>query len=170
MPKTAIKKAEKYAPDAYTKDILNTIGISTVARRRTCSILLRQKQYSYRYIGYTLGVSDVCVWRYVNHDRATEYNRITQLGTVINGKSVVITGLRKRPHTHYCELCGTHIKKRFSYHHWLDDLPEVGLWLCFKCHQLAETIDERKELIDKYISLKCQTTIDCLTKKEDISG
>lgn len=166
MPKAKINALREIARDTVLKDIVRKIGVDTIAKRKVCSVLLRQRKYTYRQIGSAIGVSNTCVYAYVNPGRINDSDRITQLGTSINGKHVVITGLHKREYTRKCELCDKLPKKRLYYHHWLDDFPGVGMWLCFKCHMLAESVDERSELIDKYVELKNSITIECLTRKE----
>jgi len=42
------------------------------------------------------------------------------------------------------------------WHHWDDEHSEKGLWLCGKCHWLAESeeYDPNQELLNKYKHLK----------------
>lgn len=79
-------------------------------------------------------------------------NRDYYLGTVINGKYVVLHLPNKRHHPGYCELCGND-NTRLGYHHWDDSCPSKGLWLCHKCHMLAEATDGGISS-DKYLRLK----------------
>jgi len=81
---------------------------------------------------------------YLNYSR--NYKRQNIL--VIDGKVVRVN---KRPRPDNCEVCGR-IVKRLDYHHWDDDKPEFGIWLCQSCHKMAEGID--KDLHGKYIFLK----------------
>ncbi|MBA7586542.1 hypothetical protein ES708_28544 [subsurface metagenome] len=60
-------------------------------------------------------------------------------------------GLFKRPRPRCCEVCNQE-RKRLSYHHWDDDHPDIGLWLCGWCHAMAEVVD--KGYHDIYLRLK----------------
>lgn len=52
-----------------------------------------------------------------------------------------------------CELCGEIRYK--DHHHWNDSTPNVGLWLCRKCHAFAERFDAYGEaFIKRYLYLK----------------
>lgn len=61
------------------------------------------------------------------------------VGTTINGKRTWIR-VNKRPYPESCELC--HNSGKLSWHHWNDSKPQIGLWLCFRCHQFAEGVDK----------------------------
>lgn len=59
----------------------------------------------------------------------------------------VIRGLNKRPYPGACELCtslGAPVtpSTRLEYHHWIPGMPNLGLWLCYPHHKLAELIDD----------------------------
>lgn len=93
-----------------------------------------------------------------NKNRIRNLLRITKLTTKDN---TVHTRLRKRPHPGECELCGlayNHEGKsiRLEYHHWIATYPEIGLWLCHKCHTAAEFLDlsECPYLANRYYDLK----------------
>ena len=66
-------------------------------------------------------------------------------------------GLNKRPYPNgTCELCGNTVE-RMHYHHWDDEHPSLGLWLCGLCHRWAEGFDQvldRNPLVDTYAGLK----------------
>ena len=61
--------------------------------------------------------------------------RIKRLG--IGGKWV--GGFNKRAYSEICEVCGG--GGVLVYHHWDDSNPNKGLWLCRRCHSIAEIID-----------------------------
>ena len=67
-------------------------------------------------------------------------------------KEGTLRGLNKRTYTGNCEICG-YEKKRMSYHHWNDDKPSMGIWVCQACHWFVGGIDKGL-LVDKYIQLK----------------
>lgn len=158
MPKAPISATNK-----DINEITRRIGVNTLAKRKVITILLRQRKISFRRIGKALGVSGTCAYQYAHPDRVNDSNRATQLSTVVNGERVVLTGLHKRPYTRICELCGKRPKSKLYYHHWLEDFPEVGLWLCYKCHGFAESINEGLDRIDKYKALKLSVTVECLS-------
>ena len=69
----------------------------------------------------------------------------------------------KRKYTGFCEVCGRKFedkKGQFAYHHWDDEIPEVGLYLCCTCHAMAEGID--KGLSEVYVRLKAVVMLDKL--------
>ena len=69
-------------------------------------------------------------------------------------------GLHKRPYTNACELCGSELT-RLGYHHWDDNEPSLGIWLCAGCHKYAEGFDKAlgdKPLLEVYAKLKDTVT------------
>lgn len=76
-----------------------------------------------------------------------EYNRKYRM--YINGKCIPV---EKRPRPNNCEICKK-VPQRLDYHHWDDTHPEVGLWLCKMCHDMAEQVDKGLDSI--YRELKC---------------
>jgi len=79
--------------------------------------------------------------------------------TTVDGK--VIYGLTKRQHPEQCELCGKNKNKegkqlKLDYHHWIPAAPQIGVWLCNKCHVLAEFLDHGNfvSLFNQYTYLK----------------
>lgn len=78
--------------------------------------------------------------------------RETLITTKINGVPTVIR-TRKRCYTNTCEVCGN-IEKT-AYHHWDNKNPHWGMWLCWKCHMLAEGLDEKGIILaEKYLKFK----------------
>ncbi len=77
-------------------------------------------------------------------------------------------GERKRDFLGFCELCGKPIVdgKKKAYHHWDDELPAMGIWVCYLCHKTAEGIDSG--VVDKYSQIKAiiekEYAIHCLSK------
>ena len=74
------------------------------------------------------------------------------------GNSVVA----KRPKPNSCEVCGRlhdvveNPNSILQWHHWNDEHPELGMWLCFWCHMLAEAIENglSSDHIIKYVAKK----------------
>lgn len=99
-------------------------------------------------------------WRERNLERDREHKRRHarkwRLAVRENGKiRLVRLKYPKRPYPEQCELCGRQMK-RLEYHHWMDDAPWVGLWLCHWCHNFVEAIENGLlgEQIKKYEMLK----------------
>lgn len=79
-----------------------------------------------------------------------EFRKNHYLRTSVDGKCVYVYLKYKRPKPTKCELCP---KGGFlSYHHWSVDGLICGLWLCHKCHMLAEGSD--KGTVGEYLKLK----------------
>ncbi|MBA7646927.1 hypothetical protein ES703_54695 [subsurface metagenome] len=98
---------------------------------------------------------------YARHkDRIKAKLRLTRLSTT-GGR--VIRGLNKRPYPKGCEWCSLFTSRplkptRLVYHHWDDQRPSMGLWLCHRCHHIAELMDKpwSQTLMNGYIELKRQ--------------
>ncbi|KKN54550.1 hypothetical protein LCGC14_0591420 [marine sediment metagenome] len=74
-------------------------------------------------------------------------------------------GEEKRPYTGKCELCGATYeddKSKFHYHHWIDEEPTIGIWVCVKCHWMIEAVDTG--LLQKYEELKPLIEKECAMK------
>ena len=80
-------------------------------------------------------------------------NREELLATRLNGIKLP-EGDRKRPFLGFCELCGRNIVdgQKKAYHHWDDEMPAMGMWVCYLCHKTAEGVDSGT--VEKYLSLK----------------
>jgi hypothetical protein len=71
----------------------------------------------------------------------------------IQGKQIKVNK-RLYPEDNKCELCKKPHKK-LDYHHWDDEHPEYGLWLCpHFCHFLGEALDKNPDFVSKYFDLK----------------
>jgi len=78
-----------------------------------------------------------------------------RLGTTIDGKKVYIYGIVKRPKPASCELCHRSynvLENHLHYHHWDDNHPEIGMWICVPCHWFAEKVESG--LVPHYFELK----------------
>lgn len=60
---------------------------------------------------------------------------------VIGKNGRYLTKTKKRQRTNFCEMCKC-TNKKLSYHHWDDNHPEQGYWVCSRCHQIVEFIDQ----------------------------
>ena len=121
---------------------------------------LRAQGLSYRKIGQRVGINRNRVRKYLDPEYRESWNtwrrehrHRTQIRTTINGKSVVLKfGKRSRPDK--CELCDS--LPAFQWHHWNDEHPELGMWLCRRCHHFVEAIDSglNTSHLEKYLSVK----------------
>jgi len=71
------------------------------------------------------------------------------------GGNMLPEGQTKRQYTGKCEMCGRTYeddRNKFHYHHWNDDVIRYGLWLCARCHWVAEGVDSG--LVPIYLKLK----------------
>lgn len=52
-------------------------------------------------------------------------------------------GERKRPYTGVCEICGKidNGSRMLEYHHWDDEMPAMGMYLCNRCHMIAGGVE-----------------------------
>jgi len=73
---------------------------------------------------------------------------------VVNGERVRVN---KRPRPTNCELCGR-LKKILGYHHWDDDDPSKGVWVCGNCHWIVGAYEKKHSdiITERYIKLKSE--------------
>lgn len=72
-----------------------------------------------------------------------------------NGKLVYLDAPYKRNKPDKCELCGR-LTESLGYHHWNDETPSIGLWLCYPCHIFAEIVEKGK--VSAYLMAKEKAT------------
>lgn len=60
------------------------------------------------------------------HDKHPSHNVIKHNGQVI------VSNVHKPPKPFLCILCSR--RSHLIYHHWEDDKPDIGLWICNRCH------------------------------------
>lgn len=84
------------------------------------------------------------------HKRTVEYHREynRKYSLIVNGKH---RRVNKRPRPEECELCSWE-HKVLHYHHWDDDKPELGIWVCGRCHTIVGGFE--RGITDKYLELK----------------
>ncbi len=92
-----------------------------------------------------------------NRRRVREYVRHNILNTRDEKGNPIRIKVSKRKHTLMCELCKKEIKIT-GYHHWDDDNPRWGIWVCGECHKFCEAV-ERGITVEKYIELKKKVEI-----------
>ena len=61
-----------------------------------------------------------------------------------------------------CPLCENTKNKILYWHHWDDNQPMKGMWLCPHCNAIVE-LEDRK-LVQKYIGLKAAVIVDFLSR------
>jgi len=125
----------------------NTVMSSVAEQRR----VIRELREKLKHVGS--GVVPLCseAERVERNRKSRERLRSRYVGTVVNGKRVRLPAPNKRPWPGYCELCGS--TRRLDYHHWDKSNPSKGLWLCYRCHMLAEAAD-RGVTTGNYLQLK----------------
>jgi hypothetical protein len=72
-----------------------------------------------------------------------------------NGKTIHTV---KRPYSDKCEMCGRN-RRKINYHHWDESNYLRALWLCGRCHWIAEAVEgitKPTSLSSKYLKLKQQ--------------
>jgi len=84
----------------------------------------------------------------INYTR--EWGRL--YGLWVRGKYIKVNKW-KRPEDSCCELCGKFVES-LHYHHWDDDHPELGIWVCGEHHLMIERYNE--EMMTKYELIKAE--------------
>jgi len=136
---------------------------------------LREQGYTMIQIARAFGVSKSCItywsnpekyreqWGIANKkfidnnpEQARERSRLHSQEHVSRLKSgkYVTHGNSKRPKPVNCEMCGNAAYLR--HHHWDDNEPYVGIWLCEVCHRPVEYIDfpPQRDFVERYLALK----------------
>lgn len=85
-------------------------------------------------------------------DRMREYVRKNIINTTDERGNPIRIKTSKRPHTLTCEMCHNSTKQS-QYHHWDDEHPEWGIWVCCICHMFCEGI-ENGLTFEQYSTLK----------------
>jgi hypothetical protein len=94
----------------------------------------------------------------ITKEEKLKIKRETKLGISVNGHHHLFT-VQKRERPDHCELCNESCEI-LDWHHWDPNNLNKGIWVCKKCHPLAEYLDgyEDKEYLerfkDKYLSFK----------------
>ena len=123
--------------------------------RKKESINKSRRKYYHGHEDYRKRISEK------HKDYNKEFVRNHVLITTDNrGNRIRITGLNKRPYPedNRCELCDKPFKK-VVYHHWIKENPNIGIWICFGCHNFAERADEGFSEI--YIQKKQKIETEC---------
>lgn len=118
---------------------------------------MKSKAYYKNYYQEHKAERQASVRKYVAQNQGkilvkTRKYRRNHLVILKNGRQIYIKNKRIR-NNNCCELCGQ-IPKRLFYHHWDDEHPEWGMWLCTYCHHFAERVDHNN--LGKYLQLKAE--------------
>ncbi len=125
---------------------------------------LKDLGFTYLEIGIIYNVSDVTIYYWLCGDRrSSNPNRDD-------------TYFRKKPKDKKCELCSRKSIKgrpKLQHHHWDNEHPELGIWVCSRCHTAADGIEINPELPKRYANLKrymIRTYTDYITAKGGDNG
>ncbi len=66
------------------------------------------------------------------------------------GNCITVAVKRLYPEDGCCEICRK--QRQLVYHHWDDEKPELGMWICRGCHFKAEDIERGWFIL--YLALK----------------
>lgn len=116
-----------------------------------CYVVILEGYFDWRGDPVDLGYPEI-IQAKIEYSR--EYYRKNYIGT--DSKSKPIWAPNKRPRPDVCELCGA--AGKLDYHHWNEEDLSKGLWLCWKCHGLAEGTDAGASS-DKYLELRQQIEV-----------
>ena len=120
---TAIRERKRRV--AFTGNRCVTCGREVVPGFRQCKICKdRAKKYYYNNLG-----------------KIKEWQKVHRLSSSKMGGSVASNNFFKRRNPGYCEICKRRNRK-LSFHHWDSLYLEKGIWVCIRCHNVAEFIDE----------------------------
>lgn len=129
--------------------------LTEMINRKPTIGILRKGGLTYDEIGIILGISKQRVYQietgYIpsaKGSRGAKRRYARKHILIINGKMVRVN---KRERKGICEICGRTIDWRLHYHHWNDDKPSLGMWVCQRCHYGCGFIEKR---FDKYMKLK----------------
>ena len=120
---------------------------------------MRGQRYTLDRIASELGISRRTVSRILNPEKTTqrkEWRRANVIHTTMEGRGGWHR-VRKRPNPipGQCELCKERPLK-LQYHHWDDNHPQRGLWVCPTCHYFVEGVDSglTSSHLEEYLRLK----------------
>ena len=120
---------------------------------------LRSHGKSYGEIASELNVSLTTLMRilspraYEKRNLSRRRRRASLIVITVSGKRKYLRVYGRRPKPSECEFCGKWAKGRgLGWHHWNDDHPEWGIWLCWSCHRFAGSIERGKH--ERYLKLK----------------
>ena len=83
-------------------------------------------------------------WQINNPDKMAEYSLNWRTTRIQTGNGYIKVNRSPKPDS--CMVCGVKGKK-MDYHHWDDNHPCLGLYLCIQCHMMAEKVDKGFHII-----------------------
>ncbi len=86
---------------------------------------------------------------------ARNRRRTSIIGTIDDDGNRIDIKCKKRLYTEICELCGKEMNCP-SYHHWDNENPSNGMWVCQSCHMCVEKIENIPNIKELYENLKSE--------------
>jgi len=108
------------------------------------------------YLEHKEAINIKCREWYLKNKDTRRQTKITS--TDSDGKNITIK-CQKRRYTNMCEICGRE-RKLVSYHHWIKETPEIGMWLCSSCHFVANILEKLPHFGDLYHNLKTKLELE----------
>ena len=83
-------------------------------------------------------------YAHVNIKRFTDYSRAYRQNSCVlsKGNDRYIRGVDKSPYPadNRCPFCRKVQHRSLQWHHWDDECPEIGFWVCISCHARIEAL------------------------------
>lgn len=119
--------------------------------RVSCDMSVLKKYFSWKGIHVEFTLPKLIQARAEHAKYSREHRRSGFIYQKISGKGVVVPAPGKRARPEECELCKR--VRKLLYHHWDDRDYSRGLWLCLRCHTVAEAADAGV-FSDEYLKLR----------------
>ena len=88
-------------------------------------------------------------WPVRNPERNRKYKReYTRMHYVERSDGRLIR-VNKKPFLGVCELCDAKYDMNMVYHHWNDENPDDGIWICRRCHMFVHACIRHPRLLEK---------------------
>lgn len=142
---------------ASTWDTEEEVELDWYATKEYQAYELERRGFIPAQIGVIMSIDIWTVYRYIRHNRSKR----TRLGTIVEGKNRCFVNIYKRDYPYTCEMCKRGHTGRLYYHHWDDEQPHIGMWLCHYHHIIAEALDKEPGLAERYIAMKTAVSFEC---------
>jgi len=105
-----------------------------IARAKAYREANREKQNEHARLYYHRHKEERLAYYYAHRKERLAYAKAhPRVNRVIKHHGIsILRNVNKPPKPMLCTLCGR--KSYLTYHHWQDDKPEIGLWICNPCH------------------------------------
>ena len=87
-------------------------------------------------------------WEERNRDRSRRYKRQYVRMHYVERSDGTLIRLDKKPYLGICELCGDRYETNMVYHHWNDESPDDGMWICRRCHRFVHSAIKHPHLLE----------------------